>query len=198
MNTQKDQNHKPLMPTATAVWLIDNTSLTFDQIANFCGLHTLEIEGIANDDVACGVKGFDPIASGQLTSDMIEKCQKDPNSPLIAIHSQDEEGEEEASQAPKIRTRPRYTPLSQRRERPDAIAWLLRNHPELSDGQIGKLIGTTKSTIAAVRNRTHWNAPNIKQVDPVSLGLCKQIDLDDNVARALKRKTRKQKEKTQL
>ena len=172
---------KPLMPTATAVWLIDNTSLTFKQIAEFCGLHDLEVEGIANDDVAHGVKGFDPIANGQLTAEQIEKSQSDPAIKLelaVKIHS-------EPPARPRLR--PRYTPVSRRRDRPDAIAWLVRNHPELTNGQVCKLVGTTKSTISAVRDRTHWNTSSIKPVDPVSLGLCKQTELDEAVQRAARR-----------
>ena len=178
----------PLMPTATAVWLIDNTSLTFKQIADFCNLHPLEVEGIANDDVAHGVKGFDPIASGQLTLEVIEKCQQNADLKLSLIAKPE-------ADRPKRRKQPRYTPVSRRRDRPDAIAWLLRNHPEISDGQISKLIGTTKSTITAVRDRTHWNAPSIKPVDPVSLGLCAQQALDEAVRIAAKRQERREKEK---
>ena len=180
---------KPLMPTATAVWLIDNTSLTFKQIAEFCGLHALEVEGIANDDVAHGVKGFDPIANGQLTAEQIEKCQSDSAIKLelaVKIHSEP---------PAKPRLRPRYTPVSRRRDRPDAIAWLVRNHPELTNGQVSKLVGTTKSTISAVRDRTHWNTSSIKPVDPVSLGLCKQTELDDAVQKAARRIERLETEK---
>ncbi len=182
-------DQKPLMPTATAVWLIDNTSLTFKQIAEFCGLHDLEVEGIANDDVAHGVKGFDPIANGQLTAEQIEKCQSDPNLKLqLAV--------KKISDPPsRPRQRPRYTPVSRRRDRPDAIAWIVRNHPELTNGQISKLIGTTKSTIGAVRDRTHWNSSSIKPVDPISLGLCKQAELDDAVNIAARRLERLEKEK---
>ena len=180
---------KPLMPTATAVWLIDNTSLTFKQIAEFCGLHDLEVEGIANDDVAHGVKGFDPIANGQLTAEQIEKSQSDPAIKLelaVKIHS-------EPPARPRLR--PRYTPVSRRRDRPDAIAWLVRNHPELTNGQVSKLVGTTKSTISAVRDRTHWNTSSLKPVDPVSLGLCKQAELDEAVQRAARRLERIETEK---
>jgi len=176
------------MPTATAVWLIEHTSLTFEQIADFCNLHPLEVEGIANDDVAHNVKGFDPIASGQLTLEAIEKCQKDPKHKLAL------EAKPETAQ-PKQRKQPRYTPVSRRRDRPDAIAWLLRNHAEMSDGQISKLIGTTKSTINAVRDRTHWNASSIKPIDPVSLGLCSQHALDEAVQTAARRQNRREKQK---
>lgn len=184
---------KPLMPTATAIWLIDNTSLTFEQIAAFCGLHKLEIEGIANEDVAHGVKGFDPIASGQLTLEVIAKCQEDSTLALkldeqaVAIANE--------TQMKTGRKQPRYTPVSRRRDRPDAIAWLIRNHPEINDGQVSRLIGTTKATITAVRTRTHWNATSIKPVDPVSLGLCNQKGLDDAVGLADRRKERQEKEK---
>ncbi len=181
-------DERPLMPTATAVWLIDNTSLTFKQIAEFCGLHGLEVEGIANDDVAHGVKGFDPIANGQLSAEQIDACQKDPNVKLKLVAKK-----HMPPQRP--RQRPRYTPVSRRRDRPDAIAWLVRNHPELTNGQISKLVGTTKPTIAAVRDRTHWNSSSIKPVDPVSLGLCKQADLDDAVQKAARRVERQEKEK---
>ncbi len=180
--------NKPLMPTATAVWLIDNTSLTFEQIADFCGLHKLEVEGIANEDVAYGVKGFDPIASGQLTLEIIERCQKDSNTKL-------ELDEQAVNNNEKKRRQPRYTPVSRRRDRPDAIAWLLRNHPEISDGQVSKLIGTTKSTISTVRDRTHWNAPSIKPVDPVSLGLCSQKALDEAVQLGARRLESREKAK---
>lgn len=176
------------MPTATAVWLIDNTSLTFKQVADFCKLHKLEIEGIANEDVAAGVKGFDPVANGQLSLEMIEKCQKDPNEKLILVEMHENE-------KPKRRKQARYTPVSRRRDRPNAIAWLLRNHPEISDGQTGKLIGTTKSTINTVRDKSHWNTASIKPVDPVSLGLCTQKTLDEIVTLAGRRKERRDKEK---
>lgn len=186
---------KPLMPTATAVWLIDNTSLTFEQIANFCGLHKLEIEGIANEDVAHGVKGFDPIASGQLTVETIEKCQDDSALNLELDTSPLSEEQLNSTKSTKGRKQPRYTPVSRRRDRPDAIAWLIRNHPEISDGQTSRLIGTTKSTITAVRSRTHWNAPSIKPVDPVSLGLCSQKALDEVVDIAARRKEQRDKKK---
>jgi hypothetical protein len=188
--------NKPLMPTATAVWLIDNTSLTFEQIADFCGLHKLEIEGIANEDVAHGIKGFDPIASGQLTLEKIDLCQKDSTLRLVLDESALDTAEEiNSSHQTKKRKQPRYTPVSRRRDRPDAIAWIIRNHPEISDGQISRLIGTTKSTINTVRNRTHWNAASIKPVDPVSLGLCPQKALDEIVDTAGRRKERREKEK---
>ena len=170
-----------LMPKATAVWLIENTALTFDQIALFCGLHPLEVRGIADGDVASGIKGLDPINNGQLSREEIERCQLDPTA-ILAIATSKRDIPE-----PKPRKGAKYTPLSKRQERPDAIAWLLRNHPELNDAQISRLVGTTKSTIETVRDRSHWNMPNIKPVDPVSLGLCKQMELDGEVAKAAKR-----------
>eukprot|EP00435_Cladocopium_sp_Y103_P078567 s1_g2306.t1 len=169
---------KPLMPKAAAVWLVDNTSLTFDQVADYCGLHPLEVKGIADGDVAQGIKGMDPVASGELTRAEIERCQEDPNERLKSAERKHE------IPAPKPQKGPRYTPVSRRQDRPDAIAWLLRNHPELADAQIGRLVGTTKPTIQSIRDRTHWNSPNIKPVDPVTLGLCSQMDLDAAVQKA--------------
>ncbi len=171
----------PLMPKATAVWLIDNTSLTFEQIARFCNLHALEVKGIADGDVAFGIKGMDPINSGQLTRDELETAQADPDHELSLAKPKVE--------IPEVKTKrgPRYTPVSRRQERPDAIFWLLKNHPELTDGQIIKLVGTTKPTIKAIRERTHWNSPNIKAVDPVTLSLCSQIELDAAVQKAARK-----------
>lgn len=171
-----------LMPKATAVWLVDNTGLSFEQIADFTGLHRLEVKGIADGDVAAGVRGTDPVATGQLAREELEKAENDPAYRMTASKPKYAELQE------KKRKGPRYTPLSRRQNRPDAIAWLVRNHPELTDGQISKLIGTTKTTIEAVRDRSHWNAPNIKPTDPVSLGLCTQIDLDALVAKASDRR----------
>ena len=168
----------PLMPKATAVWLIENTGLTFDQIADFCRLHPLEVKGIADGDVAQGIKGLDPVASGQISRDEIEKGEADATYRLRI--SQSSTGIPVA----KSRRGPRYTPVSRRQDRPDAIAWLLRYHPELSDAQIIKLVGTTKPTIQAIRDRTHWNSPQIKPVDPVTLSLCSQLDLDLAVQKA--------------
>ena len=175
---------KPLMPKATAVWLIDNTSLTFEQIAEFCGMHPLEVKGIADEDVAKGIKGIDPIAAGQLTHDQIEQSEKDPELKLKMAPAK--------YKMPHIKAKktPRYTPVSKRQDKPDAIYWLLRNHPELTDADIMKLIGTTKATIAKIRDRGHWNSQNIKAVDPVTLGLCSQIELDFIVGRAAHRKPR--------
>lgn len=171
----------PLMPKATAVWLIDNTSLTFDQIAKFCVLHALEVKGIADGDVAFGIKGMDPISSGQLTRDELEAAQADDDYELSLAKPKVE--------IPEVKTKrgPRYTPVSRRQERPDAIFWLLKNHPELTDGQVIKLVGTTKPTIKAIRDRTHWNSTNIKAVDPVTLSLCSQIELDDAVKKAARK-----------
>jgi hypothetical protein len=170
----------PLMPKATAVWLVENTALTFDQIAEFCGLHPLEVKGIADGEVAQGIVGLDPVARGQLTQEEIERCEADPRAHLSLAPQN--------IPLPKARSKgPRYTPVSRRQDRPDAIAWLVRNHPELSDAQICKLIGTTKPTIQSVRDRTHWNSANIKPNDPVTLGLCTQIELDEAVEKAAQR-----------
>lgn len=174
-----------LMPKATAVWLVDNTALTFDQIADFCGLHPLEVKGIADGDVATGIRGADPIANGQLTRDEIEKAEKNSDYRMKAHVSR-----HVANLQTTERKGARYTPVSRRQDRPDAIAWMVRNHPEVPDSQIGKLLGTTKSTIEQVRTRAHWNSTNIKPVDPVTLGLCTQIELD-----ALVRKWSAKKEK---
>ncbi len=174
----------PLMPKATAVWLVDNTALTFRQIADFCQLHELEVKGIADGDVAMGIKGLDPVAAGQLTREELDKGQADPGYRLKMAKS--------TVNVPVTRGRkgPRYTPVSRRQDRPDAIAWLLRYHPELSDSQIMKLVGTTKPTIQAIRDRTHWNSTNIKPVDPVSLSLCTQMDLDQAVRKAARKAAR--------
>ncbi len=167
----------PIMAKATAVWLVDNTTLTFKQIADFCGLHELEVQGIADGDVAAGVKGFDPIANNQLTQDEIDKAIADKRHKLKLKHNAAAVGEEK-------RRGPRYTPLSKRQDRPASILWLVKFHPELSDGQISKLVGTTKPTINAIRDRTHWNIQNIQPIDPVALGLCKQSELDAAVQKA--------------
>ena len=169
---------KPLMPKATAVWLIDNTSLTFDQIADFCGLHPLEVKGIADEDVAKGIKGQDPVASGQLTREQIETAEKDPKARLKMAPAKHK------MPSVKLKRAPRYTPVSKRQDKPDAVYWILRNHPEFADADIIKLIGTTKATIQKIRERSHWNAQNIKAVDPVTLGLCSQLELDLAVSRA--------------
>src|SRR6478609_7077952 len=166
------------MPHATAAWLVDNSALTFEQIAEFCGLHILEVQAIADDTAATKLTGRDPIRAGELTHDEIEKGQKDPEYRLKMAKEPD----------PVRRTRgPRYTPVSKRQDKPDGIAWIIRNHPEISDAQIGKLIGTTRNTINAIRDRSHWNIQNIVAKDPVTLGLCSQRELDSAVARAAKR-----------
>lgn len=174
-------SRSPLMPKATAVWLVENTALTFRQIADFCGLHELEVKGVADGDVAQGIKGLDPVTGGQLTREEIEKGEKNPDYRLKLLEPKVNIPVQKATKGP------RYTPVSKRGDRPDAIAWLLRYHPELPDSQIMKLVGTTKTTIAAIRDRTHWNTPNIKPVDPVSLGLCSQIDLDFAVQKAARK-----------
>ena len=173
-----------LMPKATAVWLVDNTSLTFEQIADFCGLHPLEVKGIADGEVARDIRGADPIANGQLTREELDRAQQDPSYRMKAQKSRHAELLKPAKKAP------RYTPVSRRQDRPDAIAWFLRNHPEVTDGQIVKMLGTTKSTIDQVRNRTHWNTANIKPVDPVTLGLATQLELDAIVRRAAEKRAR--------
>ena len=172
---------RPLMSKATAVWLVDNTTLTFRQVAEFCGMHELEVQGIADGDVATGVKGFDPVANNQLDAIEIERGQKDPLYKLKLKFNASAVGEEK-------RRGPRYTPLSKRQDRPASILWLVKFHPELSDGAIGKLVGTTKPTIQAIRERTHWNINNITPVDPVALGLCKQSELDTSVQAAVRKK----------
>lgn len=168
-----------LMPKATAVWLIENTSLGFDQIADFCKLHPLEVKAIADGESAVTIKGLDPVSTGQLTREEIERGQASPNyrlkmaDPKVRVPAQKRKG-------------PRYTPVSRRQDRPNAVLWLLRNHPELKDAQIMRLVGTTKPTIDAIRNRTHWNANALQPLDPVTLGLCSQIDLDFEVEKASK------------
>lgn len=168
---------KPLHAKATAVWLVENTTLTFKQIGDFCGLHELEVQGIADGDVAVGVRGFDPVANNQLTRENIERSEADAAHPLKLKFNPAAVGEEK-------RRGPRYTPLSKRQDRPAAILWLVKFHPELADGQISKLVGTTKPTIQSIRERTHWNIQNLQPVDPVALGLCKQGELDAAVRRA--------------
>ena len=178
---------RPLMPKATAVWLVENTALTFDQIAEFCGLHHLEVKGIADGDVAQGIKGMDPISSGQLSRDEIKKAQNDPNYSLQLAKSKVE------LPPMKVKRVPKYTPLSRRQDRPNAILWLLRYHPELKDAQTMRLVGTTKPTIESIRERTHWNSANLQPQDPVALGLCSQTDLDAEVRKAAKRVERERK-----
>ena len=174
-----------LMPKATAVWLIDNTGLTFKQISEFCKLHILEVEGIADGDVAAGIRGADPIANGQINREEIEKAEKDSDYQMKPNKFDSDE-----LQPTKKKKGPRYTPLSRRQDRPDAIAWLVRYHPEVSDAQISKLIGTTKPTIKSIRDRSHWKINTINPTDPVSLGLCSQIDLDAIVKKAAEKKAK--------
>jgi hypothetical protein len=169
----------PLMPKATAVWLVENTALTFEQIATFTGLHMLEVQGIADGEVGVSMRGLDPVANGQLSWDEIERCQADPQARLQI--------KETENPAPVKRTKgPRYVPVSKRQDKPDGIAYLIRYYPELSDAQIGKLIGTTKPTITAIRDRSHWNSSQIQPRDPVTIGLCRQVDLDEAVEKARK------------
>src|ERR1700752_2468471 len=179
-------SNAPLMPKATAVWLLDNTALTFDQVADFTKMHPLEIRAIADGDAAQGIKGMDPISNGQLTREEIEHGEKEPEYRLKLEQSK-------VVLPPAAKKKgPRYTPVSRRHERPSAILWLVRNHPELKDSQIMRLVGTTKTTIASVRDRTHWNAQTLTPMDPVTLGLCSQIELDFEVQRAAKEKPQKQ------
>lgn len=166
----------PLMPKATAVWLIDNTTLSFDQIADYCGLHQLEIQALADGEVAPGMHGLDPVARGELKQDELDRCQADPDARLVMAKPD--------TPMPKARKGARYTPVSKRGDRPNAIAWLLKNYPELADAQISKLVGTTKPTINAIRDRSHWNTPNIKPQNPVGLGICSGEDLEKAIALA--------------
>jgi hypothetical protein len=167
----------PLMPKATAVWLVENTSLTFDQIAEFCGMHPLEVQGIADGEVAIGIVGMDPVANGQLTREEIARVEADKSTRLKMV--------ENALPLPVVHGKgAKYTPVSKRQDRPNAIAWLVRHHPELTDAQISRLVGTTKSTIEKIRDRSHWDMANIKPQNPVSLGLCTQQDLEDAIDKA--------------
>lgn len=168
-----------LMPKATAIWLVDNTALSFDQIAQFCKLHPLEVKAIADGEAAQGIKGLDPIATGQLSRDEIARGEGNPDHRLKL-------SEPKVRVPESKRKGPRYTPVSKRQDRPNAILWLVRNHPELKDAQISRLVGTTKSTIEQIRGRTHWNSTNLTAMDPVTLGLCSQIDLDMEVEKAAK------------
>jgi hypothetical protein len=167
----------PLMPKATAVWLVEHTSLTFEQIAGFCGLHALEVQAIADGEVATMMQGLDPVANGQIAKAEIERCEKDPKSRLKILPEAHPAG-------PSKSKGPKYTPISKRQDKPDAISWIVKNHPELTEAQISRLIGTTKPTIAAVRDRSHWNSPNIKPRNPVAIGLCSQADLEAAVHHA--------------
>lgn len=179
---------QPLMPKATAVWLVENTGLTFEQIGEFCGLHKLEVQAIADGEVAAGIMGLNPVMNGQLTADEVKRCEGDPRARLKMVKSE--------LPQPSARTKgPRYTPVSKRADKPDAIAYLVKTYPELLDAQIARLLGTTKDTIAKVRDRTHWNAANIKPRNPVLLGLCKQMDLDAALKKAERRLKREGKER---
>ena len=179
----------PLMPKATAIWLVENTSLSFRQIANFCGMHELEIKGIADGEVGAGIKGLNPITNNQLTKEEIERCSNDSDLELQIITN------EISAKTEQSKKKKKYTPLSKRQDRPDAVYWLIRNHPELKDSQVARLVGSTKSTIDAIRNRTHWNMANIRPQDPIGLGLCRQIELDEAIAKAERSMKRAQKKK---
>ena len=179
-------NDKPFMPKATAVWLVENTKISFKQIADFCNLHELEVKGIADGDVAKGIKAYNPILAGQLTREEIEACSKDTNR-MLAINIK-------TLDIKKERKKPRYVPLSKRQDRPEAVLWLLKNHPQLSDGQIGKLVGSTKNTVTLIRNKNYWNFSNLSAKDPVVSNLCSQIDIKNASAKADRRIKRKKKE----
>ena len=178
---------RPLMPKASAVWLVENTGLTFKQISVFCGLHILEVQAIADDEVAVGMQGLDPVRGGELTIEEIRRCEIDPDTSLQITKAA-------ADHAKQQKKRTRYTPVSKRQDRPDAIAWVVKNYPELSDAQIGKLVGTTKPTINAVRNRTHWNITKITAQNPVNLGLCSSAELERAITKARSRSSKQQKE----
>lgn len=179
--------NQPLMPKATCVWLIDNTALTFEQIGAFCNMHALEVQAVADGEVAVGIIGRDPIAAGELTRQEIRRCESDPAARLKMAKSP-------VPRASERTKGPRYTAMAKRQDKPDGIAWLVRNHPELSDGQISKLLGTTKNTIAAVRDRTHWNSANIKPRHPVDLGLCTYLELNAAVESARAKLTPEERE----
>lgn len=183
----------PLMPKATAVWLIDNTSLTFEQIGEFCGLHPLEIQGIADGEVAKGILGVDPVSNGQITSAELKRCEGDATAQLKLS----DEAVKHLVVEKKAKKGGKYTPVARRQDKPEAVAWLLKNCPEMTDSQITKLIGTTKNTIDSIRNKTHWNSQNINPKDPVLLGLCKQTELD-KVYETAKKKAEAAKEKTDV
>ena len=177
------------MPKATAIWLVENTALTFKQIADFCGMHELEIKGIADGEVGIGIKGLNPISTNQLTKEEIDKAANDPEHSLELIQN------EITIQTERDPKQKKYTPLSKRQERPDAISWLLRNHPELKDSQVAKLVGSTKNMVVSIKNKTNWNMSNIRPQDPVGLGLCKQVDLDDALEKAERSQKRAAKKK---
>jgi len=177
------------MPKATAIWLVENTALTFKQIADFCGMHELEIKGIADGEVGMGIKGLNPISTNQLTKEEIDKAANDPEHSLELIQN------EITIQTERDPKQKKYTPLSKRQERPDAISWLLRNHPELKDSQVAKLVGSTKNMVVSIKNKTNWNMSNIRPQDPVGLGLCKQVDLDEALEKAERSQKRAAKKK---
>ena len=179
----------PLMPKATAIWLVENTALTFKQIADFCGMHELEIKGIADGEVGMGIKGLNPISTNQLTKEEVDKAANDPEHSLELIQN------EITIQTERDPKQKKYTPLSKRQERPDAISWLLRNHPELKDSQVAKLVGSTKNMVVSIKNKTNWNMSNIRPQDPVGLGLCKQVDLDEALEKAERSQKRAAKKK---
>ena len=179
----------PLMPKATAIWLVENTALTFKQIADFCGMHELEIKGIADGEVGMGIKGLNPVSTNQLTKEEIDKASNDPEHSLELIQN------EITIQTERDPKQKKYTPLSKRQERPDAISWLLRNHPELKDSQVAKLVGSTKNMVVSIKNKTNWNMSNIRPQDPVGLGLCKQVDLDEALEKAERSQKRAAKKK---
>ena len=174
--------NKPLMPKATAVWLIDNTALTFKQISDFCGLHLLEIKGIADGEVSSGITGINPITAGQISAEEIKKCEENPDLALSLSTS----ARRHIEVNKKKKKTAKYTPVARRQDKPDAISWINKHYPEMSVNQIEKLIGTTKSTISAIKERTHWNIANIKPRDPVLLGLCTQTELDKAISRIVK------------
>ena len=176
----------PLMPKATAVWLVENTSLSFKQIAIFCNLHEVEVQGIADGEVAKGIKAYNPIIAGQLTREEIELSSKDGYRPLQLLVKK-------LDISTKERKKPKYTPLSKRQDRPDSILWLIKNHPELLDTQIAKLIGTTKNTVVSIKKRTYWNFNNLSPKDPIAINLCSQLDLENALVKAKKRIKREEK-----
>ena len=176
----------PLMPKATAIWLVENTALTFDQISEFCGLHELEVQGIADGEVAVGIKAYNPILAGQLTRDEIELSSKDSNRPLKLNNK-------EIDITKKERKKPKYIPLSKRQDRPDSILWLIKNHSELLDSQMAKLVGTTKNTVLSIKKKTYWNYNNLSAKDPVAINLCTQLDLEKAIEKAKRRIKREQK-----
>ena len=180
-------SNTPLMPMATAVWLVENTTLTFKQIANFCNLHELEIKGIADGDVAKGIKAYNPILAGQLTREEVDLCSKDHNRELKLNKKKED------VVVSKDRKKAKYTPISKRKDRPDSVLWLVKNFPQLSDGQIAKLVGSTKGTVSLIRNRTFWNFSSLTARDPVILGLCTQINFEKAVGKANRRKEREKK-----